>query len=198
VGSLLRKLWGVRWENHSKEVFWRLVYNGLPTPARLHGAGRPCQCQAGLEGAVLPGREHCFWECPVAEAVRGEMQRALPPGAPPLAREQLWLARGPAGVHKGVWLVVVLAAVRAMDRGRAALTSWRLAAGQEAPPPAALLPEAAQVAAAGTIAAAAFWELLQDYVGGGKWADCWDEASVSALHPFIRRAGSALVVNVPP
>jgi hypothetical protein len=199
VGSLLRRLWAVRWENRAKEGFWRLVYDALPTPARLHAQGRPCQCQGGQGEAALPGREHCFWDCPVAGAVREQLQRALPPGAPPLTREQLWLARGPAGVLRGVWLVVVLAAVWAMDKGRMALTRWRLAARGGDPPPAALLPPAEQVTAAGRIAAAAFWEHLQDYVAGGEWADCWGEGSVAAPHPFIQRAASGvLAVIVPP
>jgi hypothetical protein len=189
----------VRWENRAKEVFWRLVYNGLPTPARLHAQGRPCQCGAGEGGglAALPGRRHCFWDCPVAAAVREEIQRALPPGSLPLARGQLWLARQPEGVHRGVWLVVVLSAVLAMDTGRAALTSWRLVPDPAAPHPAAL-PPAQQVEAAGRLAAAAFWGGLQDYVGGGDWADCWGEAAVPAPHPFIQRVGSSLSVCLPP
>ena len=198
VGVLLQGLWGVRWDNQIKEPFWRLVYDAHPTPHRLHEAGRPCQCGAGLGGAApLPGRDHSFWACPVAVAERAELQRALPAVAPLLTQAQLWLARAPAGVHQGVWFVVVLAAVRAMNKGRAALTGWRLAQGVVAPHPTAM-PAAQQVEVAARVAVGFFWDGLQDYVGGGGWADCWGPASVQAPHPFIQRVGGALVVHVPP
>ena len=59
--ALLRRLWRVRWENQHKEPFWRLVYNAIPTAARLH-LDQPCQC-----GAAAPAdRHHHFWECPIA------------------------------------------------------------------------------------------------------------------------------------
>jgi hypothetical protein len=64
------RLWRVPWDNGYKEVFWRLVVNGV----RAAGAcqrycSAPCPC-----GVVGPGahgdcerlRQHAFWECAIA------------------------------------------------------------------------------------------------------------------------------------
>lgn len=34
--STLSALWRVRWNNHYKEIYWRLVVDGLPTAQRMH------------------------------------------------------------------------------------------------------------------------------------------------------------------
>lgn len=117
--AALRRLWRLPWENGRKEAFWRLVYDAHPTAARLH-RDAPCACGAA---DTRPGRHHHFWSCPVATAVVADIQAALAqrtPAAPPapLAPASVWLARAPPGVHAGVWGVVCLAAVEAMDVGR--------------------------------------------------------------------------------
>ena len=62
--ALLRRLWRVRWENQQTKPFWRLVYNAIPSAARLH-LDQPCQC-----GAAAPAdRHHHSWECPIAQPV---------------------------------------------------------------------------------------------------------------------------------
>jgi hypothetical protein len=43
--STLQRLWRLRWENCHKEPYWRLIYDALPTAARLH-RGEPCTCGA--------------------------------------------------------------------------------------------------------------------------------------------------------
>ena len=93
----------------------------------------------GLSGTLLaaqllrqPGRRHHFWECPVAQAVVGIMQQQLVGWMPGALQPHHVLcmrcpepvpsaggAPGPA-VHKGVWRVVCLAAINAMDSGRRA------------------------------------------------------------------------------
>ena len=117
--ATLRRLWRLPWENGRKETFWRLVYDALPTAARLH-QDAPCQCGAAQQ---RPGRRHHFWECPVARSVVSQLQAAravaaapAPPPAP-LALPHLWLARPPPGMHAGVWGIVCLAAVEAMAHG---------------------------------------------------------------------------------
>jgi hypothetical protein len=42
VQTVLRRLWAVRWDNRRKEVFWLLVLDGHPTPARMHSPGCTC------------------------------------------------------------------------------------------------------------------------------------------------------------
>ncbi len=117
--TTLRRLWRLPWENGRKETFWRLVYDALPTAARLHRDG-PCPCGAAQQ---RPDRRHHFWECPVARGVVSQLEAARavaaapapPPG--PLALADVWLARAPHGVHAGVWGIVCLAAVEAMAHG---------------------------------------------------------------------------------
>jgi hypothetical protein len=130
VFAAMRQLWSLQWDNHFKEVYWRLVHNGLPTAARMHQA-RPCgvcQQQPVLAAAEpLIGRLHHFWECPVAQAVVAAVQRQLPPAwcSEPLTAHHVLCMHPPAGgagttLHAGVWRVVCLAAVCAMDVGRRA------------------------------------------------------------------------------
>ena len=141
VFAALRQLWKVRWDNHFKEVYWRLVLNGLATSARLHVA-QPCGVCGLAPGphGQLHGRLHHFWECPVARAVVAAVQQQLPPAwcvSPLLPHHVLFMHR-PAGaspattVHRGVWRVVCLAAVNAMDVGRRAAASQQRAAAAEA------------------------------------------------------------------
>lgn len=136
-----KSLWKLRWDNHFKEVFWRLVFNGLPTAERMHMTDRECVC-GPVEGGQ-PGRRHHFWECPVAQAVVGVMQQQLvgwmsgalqshhvlcmrcPEPAPGAGG-----APGPA-MHKGLWRVVCLAAINAMDGGRRAANSVGLEQRQQ-------------------------------------------------------------------
>jgi hypothetical protein len=194
---LLRRLfagmWRVRWDNPRKEVLWRLVYDALPTVERLHLPGVHC-CQCGV---ASPGREHHFWDCPVAQAVRDQLQRALPAGLAAVYREQLWLALAPGGVRLQVWRVVVLAALGAMERGRKMLYSWRLAVSPVAPNPAAL-PLDMQLQVAQRAAVVGFWDNLQDFVSGGPGAVACLGDRVGPLHPFIRCVRGVFSVNLLP
>ena len=126
--AAMQRLWRLPWENGRKEAFWRLAYDALPTAARMH-VDRPCSCGCP---APRPDRLHHFWACPVAQAVVSDIQAACAtaaapaPPPPPLALAHLWLARTPAGLHAGIWGVVCLAAIEAMDRGRRGLAAARL------------------------------------------------------------------------
>jgi hypothetical protein len=116
-------LWKMRWDNSFKELYWRLIMDGLPTSQRMHKSGDTCMC-----GAACPGWVHHFWECPVAVAVIDSVLSELPAawctraaGRPPLAMRHVWLMQPPAGptkLHRGIWKVVCLAALNAMDVGR--------------------------------------------------------------------------------
>ncbi len=127
VTAAQRQLWRVRWDNNFKEVYWRLVLNGLACGERLHQEAGECVC--GPRPSGLPaGRRHHFWDCPVASSVVEVLQQQLSGGwcCGALRPYHVLFMERPRGVstactlHKGVWRVVCLAAVNAMDLGRRA------------------------------------------------------------------------------
>ncbi|KAI3432715.1 hypothetical protein D9Q98_004258 [Chlorella vulgaris] len=171
VQAVLARLWRVRWENCHKEPFWRLVCDAVPTASRLH-MDQPCQC-----GGAPADRRHHFWTCPVArgvvDSIAGELTaRQLLPA--PLAAAHIWLAAAPAGVHGGVWDVVSLAAVAAMDHGRRRMYAMSLAP----PPVPPLVPVCLRSARA------RFWTLLTDFVALRCAPASW-QAHLPPGHPFI-------------
>ena len=69
---------------------------------------------------TTPMRQHVFWDCPVAQAVRQEPLQQ--PGTAALQRAHLWLLEPPyPEVQKVVWWVVRLAALSAMAGGHSHL-----------------------------------------------------------------------------
>lgn len=146
IASAQRSLWRLHWDNHFKEIFWRLVLDGLATAARLHMDQQPCICRQ----AQCPDRRHHFWDCPVAQAVVASMgaqlvgSHALHPPAR-LTPRHVMLMRPPdthsGPLHQGVWQVVCLAAINAMDLGRSATAKWHVQQRQQQQPmPAAAVP----------------------------------------------------------
>ncbi|KAF8062620.1 hypothetical protein HT031_003949 [Scenedesmus sp. PABB004] len=132
VRVALRKLWRLRWDNAVKEVYWRLALDGLASAERVSRPEAVCLC-----GVACPGRAHHYWECPIAQAVVRAMLDSLPAewcappadGAPRLHHEHVWLMFAPppaarrAGarrLHSGVWRVVCMVALAAMNTGRRA------------------------------------------------------------------------------
>ena len=148
---MLARLWKLRWDNAQFEVYLRLALNGLPVAARMRPSGRPCLC-----GARLPDRRHHYWECPVAKAVLGCISHQLGASAQ-LTPNNVWLGYPPLGVHAGVWDVVCLAAIVAMDSGRRRLAKHGPACGCDAEAKLRLVQSAARQATV------RFWDLLQDF-----------------------------------
>ena len=182
--ATLAALWRLPWSNDYKQVFWRLLYDGLPTAGRLHQSG---VCACGLPSAQRrPPNDwhHVFWECFVARAVRTELQRCCPGGSA-LTRQQLFLMQPPAGVLLEVWQVVCLAALNAM---------WRC----RAQPTARAVTLAAAIQRAGD-AVDCFWSLLHDFTRTGRYRQSWRRRMTPA-HPFLRfaRASAPLHVSRPP
>jgi hypothetical protein len=133
VATAQRQLWKLKWDNAFKEVYWRLVVNGLATAERMHL--HDCVCVCGSVAGGQPGRYHHFWACPVAREVVGVLQQQLVGWFPGELQPQHVLcmvcpvAVGVAGapaLHKGVWRVVCLAAINAMDLGETAANKQRL------------------------------------------------------------------------
>jgi hypothetical protein len=163
----LRPLWQLRWENANKEVYWRLALTGLPTAARLHKTEK---CGCGAEGQH--GREHYFWDCMPAVAVRAALRHEL--GGVVVTRQQLWLVQAPAGCHQGVWGVASLAAMAAM-RGAWAEARSRLMAS----PPTAVAGQDLG-AELGRRAVAHFWERVADFCFSRRAPVGWHEGCTAA------------------
>ena len=207
-------------------MLWRLVVNGvrgagghdLPPRGRGHHGRALCSC--GWEGGAPDGaareralafRWHCFWDCPVAGAVVDEIRRALPAGVTVTCAD-VWLLRPPqdCGLHAGVWALVCMVAVEAMDRGRR--LAWALlkkdegrrAGGQTLMTD--FLPLAAGVERPGVAVRAArkagawLWCLLQDFVNLQMLPDGWGQG-VDPEHAFVGVVGPigswTLKLNVP-
>jgi exonuclease III len=172
---LLQRLWKVKWDNQRKELFWRLVVNGLPTAQRMHMTGQPCTC-----GYHMPDRKHHFWDCPVAMRIRQLIQAALPANVQ-LQCHHVWLARVPCNnIHAGVWLVVCQAALLAMQSGKKLLVSWQL--DEDSRP--AHLPGDVQLDIVAKLATAMFWDMLQDFAALALYPAAWLQ-QVSSQHPFL-------------
>lgn len=184
---LFRDLWKLKWDNDRKELFWRLAVDGIPTAARMHLVGESCACGR----AVAPGRDHHFWDCPVATAVLTVVRSALAlPQDCPLRRDHVWLSRPPhATIHDGVWMVTCQAALMAMNTGRKLLSKWSLPSA--ANPHAATIPlPPTRLLAASRVAVAAFWDRLQDFIAIEAVPSDW-LSEVSATHAFMKVVGSA-------
>ena len=185
VTRLLQGLWQLPWDNGHKEVYWRLTLDALPTAARRHAADDKCCC-----GQPCPDRMHHFWTCPAAAALQGLIathlqRRGLLQG--PLQAVHILLAQPPSPqVHKGVWRVVCLAAVCALDHVRRATSARTLAGLTET--------GASMAARMADRAVARFWDLLTDFCVLGLAPPAW-QRGLGRGHPFIAWQQSWTVVR---
>lgn len=162
VTRVLARWWKLRVPNEHKEAAWRLTLDGFPTARRMH-TGRHCVAC----GVAEPGVEHHCWECPVAVAVRHEIEGQLRAhrvggGTPWLTADSslrcasLWLGVLPhPGLHRMVWDMVCLAGIGAMEYGRK--VAWSAVLDQPA------LPLLAVERIAGRAAVGEFWRVLADF-----------------------------------
>ena len=145
------------------------------------------RCPCGCASACSQPRLHAYWDCRVARAVRDQLALGL--GAAP-DRAAVWLLRMPPGegVDPRAWVLVCLAAVSAMEHGRALLWAlWHQArlAGASGADPTALV--AHDVAAAAASAVARFWHVLDDFCRSAvvvQWG-------LPPHHPFIAPSAHA-------
>jgi len=156
---VLSRWWRLRVANTYKEAAWRLTLDAFPTSQRMH-SNTPCAAC----GVLGPGVTHHFWSCPVAAAVRHEVESQLiafgflAAGAS-LPCSAIWLACKPyAGMHRLVWDMVCLAAIHAFERGRRA--AWAVSDQLSVP---VLVEQVAVRSAVG-----AFWEALADFAATSK------------------------------
>ena len=154
VRLVLSRWWCVRVANVYKESAWRLALNAFPTAQRMQTATGCAACSA-----AVPGVEHHFWTCPVAVAVRDEVEGQLRafnmlPAGERLPCRAVWLAcSSHHNVHRLVWDMVCLASIHAFEKGRRA--AWAVASDLVVP---VLVEQVAVRAALG-----AFWDALADF-----------------------------------
>lgn len=152
-----------------------LVLNGVASAERFGRTAQRCGCNQ-VAGA---GRAHIFHECAAAQplftAIQTELSAAL--GSPvTLTRRHIWLAERPVqSMHQGIWDLVCLAAIAAMDRGRAFLYK-KVVTGT--------WPGAALGAAAGRKVVADFLGNLADFCGLNAAPAEW-QVLVPVDHPFL-------------
>lgn len=181
VQQAFKRLWKTRLPGPVKETWWRLVHNGLPLPARMpasDGGCRPCPC-----GHLTGDRAHHFWECPAAQGVRAAVQDGAAAAGRPiprLSRAHIWLAVCPVGIHAGVWDIVALVAIAAMDKARRTMVHRSQFSHPRLPP-------GTDLAAAGAARGALhFWELLHDFAAGGNLPRASTAgAQLDGEHPFL-------------
>ena len=133
LSSLFLTLWRLRWDNSPKEVYWRVVYNVILSPARLHLPDPSCRCSPVSPPCDL---SHLFWSCPVAQVLRQEILRSLLPILPAvqLSYSSLWLMQSPhSSVPTWVWRAVCLAYFSALDHSRAIFAVIDLTAAPDHP-----------------------------------------------------------------
>ena len=199
LAATLSTAWQLKWENVEKDTLWRLAVDGIP------GANSRVQfrCPSCPSAAHDDARVHAFWDCPVAAAVLNTITAAMLPEAPVLSRASIWLCRPPEHVHPGVWLIVCMAALSAMDHGRRQL--WRLtkAADHQAQATARALAaqhqrtllqswgvqqlpahQTATTNHAAALAVTNFWTRLASFAALGMAPAAW-ASQVQETHPFL-------------
>ena len=193
VRAMLDRLWRTPCRNKHKEVLWRLVLRALPLASRMPGSDLGgCGCG---HTSPAPDRQHHYWDCPIAKGVLDTISAQLGPSQRPLAQAHVWLARAPPGLHAGVWDVMCLLAVAAMDKGRRHATRLMLPSGtsaQQRAHGAAAAPQRSSGTTAGPALAAAaaaragawLWEQLEEVCSLGLLPASW-QAAVDSSHPFI-------------
>jgi hypothetical protein len=168
----------VPWDSKHREIVWKLVHNDLPLSDRMSGThARPCAC-----GCELPGRAHCFWDCPhvlsLRNFIRSRLMAAAPSGQTVSLRcHHIWLGACPLpDLHPGAWCIVCIAALHAMDSVRRTITRLSISA--------------AAASGGGTITAARLRTIRTQLLHAFASHQCptsWREAAA----PFRRRTRSS-------
>lgn len=182
LAGLVQQAWRAPVDGRVKEVFLRLAVNGVNAAG---GGGvlftAPCACgwQAAQGNHSQVHRQHAFWDCPVAAAVRAQLQASMPAGVG-VRRRHVWLLESPDGRHctAEVWLVVAMVALLAMEQGRAALWAARQQLQHGQLPPGQSPVEVAQRFAVGR-----FWLQLMDVAAMATRLEEWP--GVTPQHPFL-------------
>jgi hypothetical protein len=205
VASLFSYYWRLKLDNTYKEVFWDLVYKGTPCQERFAKVERDARPPPDDPGGPIKVIQHCqcetapqtyhhvFWTCPVAKSIRQEIIKHLTysnipsfPSIENLSKEALFLAVPPPQVNTRIWHIVCLAALTAMDRGRASL--YRLRKENERITTSSLIDGAIKTARY------KFYACLLDFTEVSLLSPHFI-SSISPNHPFIYRENDKLLTR---
>ena len=181
----LAAAWRVPCDNRIKATLWRVALDAVPG-ARVRPWACPC-CAPGPP--ATSGRQHTFWECSVALAVRGQLDAGM---ALAVTRPSLWLLAPPPSIPPGLWSLVALTALAAMDHGRRLLWALASAPSWPAPGPARVL----AVQAVGDAAALYFWAAIGDFAFAHPTPP--HSVPVLASTPFLAVRDGRVVALLPP
>jgi hypothetical protein len=190
---LFRDLWRLPIDNQDREIFWHLVYNGIPCAARLHHPEEKCTACGQQVQPHGPDRTHHFWNCPALDLVKADVQQRLPPPCP-LSKSSIWFPTSSPHpkILPLVWQVVALCFLSAADKARA--SSYRFSLEHPETPQAALLRRTQH------LTRYRFWANLLDFQKFAKLPPKW-LASLPSDHPFLyrhARQGSLAVERITP
>lgn len=181
LGPIFKRVWGLPIDNKLKEIFFRLAARAIPGG---HIPAWTCPCSPGLVLGSACSRLHTFWSCPLAVAVRAELERVL---LRPVSLTSLWLLQPPApSVRQIIWDLACLAALGAMEQGRR--SAWA--------PQAALLAAPAPAVQAASVVAT-FWRLLDECITPPLEAELADQP-LGVTHPFLHSTPAGLAVTDAP
>ena len=128
---------------------WRLAVDAIPG-SRFRPWTCPCQHAAGRS----VGRQHAFWDCAVATAVRAQFSETRLPCGPVRSVQQaeVWLLRRDQQEPDSRWQQLAVCAIAAMEHGRQVMWA-RMHAGELGD---------ALVQPAANLAVERFWWLLAE------------------------------------
>jgi hypothetical protein len=179
----LASVWKLACANQLKEILWLLAHNAMPDN---HIPSSTWACPCTRQPLASTHRQHTFWECPVAIAVREQLTHSLPGVA--IAQSHVWLMRPPSQqLDVRIWCVVCVAVLQAMSFGHKLL--WR----QHLHAHTVVEPAAHPVQHACTMSANHFWSTLQAFTFSAD-VTAW---LVGPDHPFICASDQALRIKMP-
>ena len=108
--DVFRRLWNCEVLNRMKEPFWRLVYDSIPTPARVHLPHLSCSC-----GSSNPDRNHYFWDCTIFQEMVSYIQSKT---GKVVTKEMVWMVHPPETIYIRVWEVLVLGMIYSREHIR--------------------------------------------------------------------------------
>lgn len=143
-------VWRLRCDNRLKEILWLLAQNAV---SGNHITSPSWTCPCTRQPLAHTHRQHTFWDCPTAIAVREQLTRSLPGTS--VTQAHVWLLEPPCElVTRSTWCIVCLAALTAMSFGHRVLWKQHLQAGPAPDDP---------VQHACKLSADHFWAQLQSY-----------------------------------
>lgn len=118
-----RRLLSVKWDNRVLSLYWRFVLRGISTDDQRASWNPPqplyCIC---CEPQCRRPRDHSFWTCPIAQAVRDALSDLLRSAGvfTPFTQHHLWLliSPDPERLPPYFWSILCCITISSMELGR--------------------------------------------------------------------------------